>query len=341
MAEVLYYTVENERRTAMAFCDNLLYLRKKAKITQEDLAAELEVSRQSVSKWETGEAYPETDKLIALCEKFGVTLDELVRGNCCGDEEVPGEGSGEDKDEPVYTDAREYKRKALAFARMISLGVFLILFGVACCVALAGVSALFDAKTGEVYAICGGAVVLLFVAAAVFLFVYGGISDQNFRRAHPRMGEMFKKEERESFGKKFMVSMACLVSGILLDVVALIVGCLLVDRFAGELAETVMCFLVAAFLLLLGALVGGLCYMGILHDRMEGKNNRNGDIRSDKVRKICDGVSGAVMLVATAVYLFIGFVWNMWHPGWIVFPVGGIICAIVSTVGKIFDKNDE
>ena len=64
----------------MAFADNLQYLRKRDKITQEELADKLQVSRQSVSKWETGEAYPETEKIIALCDIFGVTMDDLMRG---------------------------------------------------------------------------------------------------------------------------------------------------------------------------------------------------------------------------------------------------------------------
>lgn len=68
----------------MSFADNLQYLRRKNKITQEGLAEELGVSRQSVSKWETGEAYPETEKLIAISEKFGITLDELLRGDIGG-----------------------------------------------------------------------------------------------------------------------------------------------------------------------------------------------------------------------------------------------------------------
>lgn len=70
----------------MAFSENLYYLRKKAKITQEELAAELDVSRQSVSKWETGEAYPETEKLVAICDKFGVSLDAMVRGDIAAEE---------------------------------------------------------------------------------------------------------------------------------------------------------------------------------------------------------------------------------------------------------------
>jgi transcriptional regulator with XRE-family HTH domain len=73
----------------MSFGENLFYLRKKSKITQEELAEELDVSRQSVSKWETGEAYPDTEKLIALCDKFGVTMDDFMRGDLSKGDEKP------------------------------------------------------------------------------------------------------------------------------------------------------------------------------------------------------------------------------------------------------------
>lgn len=65
----------------MDLANNISYLRKKNGLTQEDLADYLHVSRQSVSKWETGESYPDTEKIIAICEKFNVTMDALVRGN--------------------------------------------------------------------------------------------------------------------------------------------------------------------------------------------------------------------------------------------------------------------
>jgi transcriptional regulator with XRE-family HTH domain len=55
------------------------YLRKKQNITQEQLADYLGVSRQSVSKWESDGAYPETDKLVRLSSLFQVSLDYLLR----------------------------------------------------------------------------------------------------------------------------------------------------------------------------------------------------------------------------------------------------------------------
>lgn len=60
------------------FQDNLISLRKLNKLTQEELAEKLDVSRQTLSKWETGESVPDIDKCKKLAEVFGVSLDDLV-----------------------------------------------------------------------------------------------------------------------------------------------------------------------------------------------------------------------------------------------------------------------
>lgn len=66
----------------MSLGQNLQYLRKmKNKMTQEALAEQLNVSRQTVSKWELDTACPEMDKVIELCDLFSCTMDELVRGD--------------------------------------------------------------------------------------------------------------------------------------------------------------------------------------------------------------------------------------------------------------------
>ena len=55
-------------------------VRLRRRLTQEELAEKMGVSRQTISKWEMNTAFPEMDKAIALCGLFSVTLDELVRG---------------------------------------------------------------------------------------------------------------------------------------------------------------------------------------------------------------------------------------------------------------------
>ncbi len=63
----------------MDFAERLQELRKARGFSQEDLAESLNVSRQSVSKWETGLGYPETEKLLILCDILDVDLDYLLR----------------------------------------------------------------------------------------------------------------------------------------------------------------------------------------------------------------------------------------------------------------------
>lgn len=60
------------------FCDNLVSLRKMKQMSQEQLAEAVGVSRQTISKYETGEALPDIDKCKALAELFDVSLDDLV-----------------------------------------------------------------------------------------------------------------------------------------------------------------------------------------------------------------------------------------------------------------------
>ena len=65
----------------MNFASNLQKLRKKENMSQEALAEKLDVTRQSVSKWESGASYPEMDKLISICKIFNVDMDTLVNGD--------------------------------------------------------------------------------------------------------------------------------------------------------------------------------------------------------------------------------------------------------------------
>ena len=62
----------------MKFGENLKSLRKSYKITQEQLAEKVNVSRQSVSKWENGESYPEMNNILELCKIFHCKVTDLI-----------------------------------------------------------------------------------------------------------------------------------------------------------------------------------------------------------------------------------------------------------------------
>ena len=63
----------------MEFSEKLITLRKGRDLTQEQLAEQLNVSRQSISKWESGQVIPEVEKIIELSKAFNVTLDYLLK----------------------------------------------------------------------------------------------------------------------------------------------------------------------------------------------------------------------------------------------------------------------
>lgn len=76
----------------MSFADNLQSIRKEKKLSQEELAEKIGVSRQAISKWEQGGSYPETEKLLILSQELNVSLDYLmfgVTGNTVNEKLVP------------------------------------------------------------------------------------------------------------------------------------------------------------------------------------------------------------------------------------------------------------
>ena len=60
--------------------EKIYNLRKKRNLSQEDLASILNVSRQTISKWETGESNPDIDKIVPLCNFFEISTDEFLKG---------------------------------------------------------------------------------------------------------------------------------------------------------------------------------------------------------------------------------------------------------------------
>ena len=104
----------------MTLAEKILELRTARALSQGDLAERLEVSRQSVSKWETGQSVPDLDKIIKLADLFGVSVDELVRENAQPQAEQP---QPEPPPQVVYVERRAERTSAQI------LGVILLVVG--------------------------------------------------------------------------------------------------------------------------------------------------------------------------------------------------------------------
>ena len=77
-------------------------------LSQEELGAELKVSRQTISKWESGQSYPDFQRLVLLSDYFGLTLDELVRDVDVAD--VRARNVNNEKLDSIYSDINSAKK---------------------------------------------------------------------------------------------------------------------------------------------------------------------------------------------------------------------------------------
>ena len=102
----------------MALSEKLYTLRKKSGLSQEQLAEQLNVSRQAISKWESGTSSPESDKLISISNYFNVSLDYLMK---------------EDKDQSKDTPQTEQRESAqVANRTQRSVGFIICISGIIC-----------------------------------------------------------------------------------------------------------------------------------------------------------------------------------------------------------------
>ena len=108
----------------MALSEKLYEIRKKSGLSQEQLAEQLDVSRQAVSKWESGKAVPESDTLISISEYFNVTLDYLMKeDNSAASEPV----AGTKNNQPIKNTGRE--KRILGMVACIGGIICLIIWG--------------------------------------------------------------------------------------------------------------------------------------------------------------------------------------------------------------------
>lgn len=109
----------------MDFSEKILTLRKSKDLTQEQLAERLNVSRQSVSKWESGQATPELDKIIILSEVFEVSTDYLLKPSEIDELSIKTEMLEKQQKQIIF---REKQRSRRGYCILYFLGMYLLFF---------------------------------------------------------------------------------------------------------------------------------------------------------------------------------------------------------------------
>ena len=316
----------------MSLGENLQFLRKKDNITQEQLAEKLEVSRQSVSKWESDAAYPEMDKILQMCDLFHVSMDNLVRN---------------DVSLLYVEDKTEYDNHMNDYAKMMAAGVGIILLGVSLMFLLEGLNMKFLWFSEEYYDALGVyvkegregvfvGVLMIFVTIAVAIFILFGIRYSDYWKKHTSLPQFYSQSEISMFQKRFALMIVAGVTIILIDAIILVSMEALFPMIDEIEYEYLECFSIAFFMLLITFAVPILVFAGAQASKYNiDRWNEMHDKESEayKKDKLKGAVCGCLMLIATILFLIIGFIYK-W-PGMsaaVIYSVFGIGCGIASII---------
>lgn len=183
----------------MSFGENLQYLRKTYDMTQEALAERMEVSRQTVSRWESDSVFPEMDKVVRLCDLFHVNMDDLLRGSV---------------EDTCANDLEAYNREYNRFSLLIALATGIVILGVAAMLFLQsrmqGESPIFMVP------LFAGLIV------AVAIYIVAGINHDQFLTAHPTIRGQYPAAEVKAFKRRFPVLLAAPTCFLLLSLMLLV-----------------------------------------------------------------------------------------------------------------------
>ena len=283
----------------MSLSENLQNLRKIKNMSQEELAEKLNVSRQAVSKWESGNGYPETEKIISICEIFDCSMDQLVKGKISND---------------IKSEKNNYDLMMTKAAKGISLGVALILLGVSIMLTILGFAS--NEQAEEQYALIGVIAVLTGVIFAVPLFIIHGTKIENFKKKNPKIANVYSEDEVEEGNSKYTKNLAIGISIILLGVVIMML--LLGLKTFGE--ESTIPVATLMYFVTIGVLL--IIYSGKMKEKfdIEKYNNENTE-EYKKVENKIGRICGVIMLITTIIFLVWGFTLNMWYINWVVYPV--------------------
>ena len=333
----------------MILADKIMTLRKKAGWSQEELAGQLGVTRQSVSKWEGAQSVPDLDKVVQMSRLFGVSTDYLLKDVMEDEEFVEAAEEEAPLRKVTMEQAARYLALRKACAPKIALAVAMCIVSPVVIILLA---ALADARIGgiseDLAAGIGVSVILVLVAAAVAIFLSCGAKTKEF--------EFLEKEPFETeYGVSGMVrerrrayeptASRCTIAGVvlcILAVVPLMLGVGLASSGVAAMltriapADVYAAAAVDVLLLLVACGAGVLVLSGTYTAAMDQLLEEGDYTRREKARS---GVKGTVTLIywlgVTAIFLFYTFGPNgNGRPGysWFIWAVGGVLYAAVMGV---------
>ena len=326
----------------MILADKIIDLRKKNGWSQEELAEQLGVSRQTVSKWEGAQSVPDMGRVVQMSTLFGVSTDYLLKD----DMELPEPTAGAQPEAPEHSvsmeEANGFLRVKAVNARCVALGVLLCVLSPVCLILLGGAQSygllgLSEAQTTGL----GLAVLLLMVGGAVALFVtsavrvspYAWLEEESVDTLYGVDGMV--KERREQYRPSFTLQLTLGIVLCVLSAVPIFLSVMLYgeqEGFAHVLAVALTLALVAVgvWLIVRSSTVWG----GFQQLLEEGDYTR---ASKENKRKLAP-FNGVYWGLVTAGYLAWSFLSGGWDRTWIVWPVAGVAYGAIFGILKLVRK---
>ncbi len=329
----------------MILADKIINERKKNGWSQEELAEMLDVSRQSVSKWEGASSVPDLSKILKMAEIFGVSTDYLLK-----DEMEPE--NAQITYEKNSTDSLVRKVSMEEATRFISLrkeilpkiglGVFLCISSPVIMLFLMSLAQSGKGALSVTAATATGlAILLIQVGIAVFLFISKGSKLSEFDYIEKDVFETeygvdgMVKEKKTSYESTNTKALSIGVVMIILGVVPVVVSSVLgMGEMASIGSVCLLLLLVATAVYMFVSICGVYSSYNILL--------QNGDYTKEnkkKTKKLEPMITGYWLFIV-AVFLAYSFLTSDWGRSWIIWPVAGVLFALLRVIAGSLIRED-
>lgn len=329
----------------MILGEKIAQLRRKNGWSQEELADKMEISRQAVSKWESGQTMPDLERILRLSSLFGVTIDYLLKDGA--EPEIPRPEAEEDTHIRLISlaDAADYLSLRERASVQIASGTFLCILAFMPLLLLGAAAEQFQLSEA-LAALIGLASLFLLAAIAVVIFMRCGFHSAPYRFIE--LGEFRAENDANDMVRaRKMQFRSAYLRGNLIGVCLCILSPLAL--FSGILSENdfTQVLLLCVTLLLAGIGVVSFILVGVRWASME-RLLREGDFAprtksGTRMRRerFDEQLSYAYWLLATTIYLAWSFLTNDWGRTWIVWPVAGVLFGAIRILVGAFVSQDK
>ncbi len=328
----------------MIFADKLILLRKKAGWSQEELADQMNVTRQSVSKWEGAQSVPDLEKMIHLSELFGVSTDYLLKDEIEEAEHIDPSNDMPSLRRVSMEEANAFLSVKLGTAKTIAYAAFLCILSPIALLILGAISESTAGVLNEDIANGIGMIVLIvLVAIAAVMFISSASKTAPFaclekEKFETEYGVSGMVKERKAQYKDLHTKN--IIAGTCLCITALI------PLFAGAIinADNDLLLTIMLSLSFLIAGTGVICFIktGVIWASYE-KLLQEGEYSKENKEKssFSSAAYTAYWLVAAAVYLGYSLSSNNWGQSWMIWVVAGVIFPAVIAITNAFEKKTK